>query len=651
MTNPHDSERGAPEQHGEDDAAAASARDFGLLGGLPVGLYRCTPEGRFLDVNATLVELLGYPDRATLLASPSPGLYVRPSDRRRWLELLDRDGVVRDFETQLRRPDGSLVWVRDSACASRAGREPLTSYLGIVVDVTQGKIADEVLRRSEERFLLAARATKDTLWDWDFATDDIWWNEGITALYGYPPQAAGGMPEWIERVHPQDRERVVASLHTMAESGSHQWNEEYRFRRCDGSYAVVYNRGHVLRDADGSPMRMIGAMMDITERHALEGQLRHAMKMEAVGRLAGGIAHDFNNLLTAILGHTDLVLSGLGADDANRSAVEEVSSAAHRAAALTRQLLAFSRKQTLQPQRLDLNGVVASMDKMLRRLIGEEIVLSTQLADRLGAVRADQGQLEQVIVNLVVNARDAMPRGGTLRLATTNAALGESKRDVAPGPYVRLAVSDDGVGMPPETLARIFEPFFTTKDVGQGTGLGLATVYGIVRQSGGYIEVTSDVGRGTTFDIFLPRLVDDLDQAPPSGDPRPPTGGSETILLVEDEPSVRRLARRVLERLGYAIIEAANGAAALATANERAGTIDLLLTDVVMPEMRGNELAAALAPLRPDMAVLFISGYTDGAVDLTSVRAAGSAFLAKPFTPDALARKVRDLLDARAALR
>ena len=622
---------------------------LGSLDGLPVGLYRCTPEGRFLDVNATLVELLGYPDRATLLASPSPGLYVRPSDRRRWLELLERDGVVRDFETQLRRPDGSMIWVRDSAYASRDEGEPLTSYIGIVVDVTEGKVADEMLRRSEERFLLAARATMDTLWDWDFATDDIWWNEGITARYGYAPQAAGGMPEWIERVHPKDRERVVASLHTMAESGSHHWNEEYRFRRADGTYAVVYNRGHVLRDAQGVPMRMIGAMMDITERHALEGQLRHAMKMEAVGRLAGGIAHDFNNLLTAILGHTDLVLTALPADDTNRPAVEEVSAAAHRAAALTRQLLAFSRKQTLEPRRLVLNGVVASMEKMLRRLIGEEIVLSTQLDERLGAVRADQSQLEQVIVNLVVNARDAMPRGGTLRLTTSNAALGESKRDVAPGPYVRLSVSDDGIGMAPDTLAHVFEPFFTTKDIGQGTGLGLATVYGIVRQSGGYIEVKSDVGRGTTFDINLPRLVDDLDQEPLTVTAHPATGGSETILLVEDEPSVRRLARRVLERLGYEILEAASGAAALAAAGERDGPIDLLLTDVVMPGLRGDELAAQLAPLRPDMVVLYISGYTDGAMDLGAVRAAGSEFLAKPFTPEALARKVRDLLDARSA--
>ena len=642
MTEPFD-----PEAHVRPSALSSDARRLGALDLLPIGLYHSTPGGRFLDANDALVRLLGFQDRDQLMAAGSPGLYSRPADRAQWLELLGREGVVSDYETRLRRADGSEIWVRDSAHATRDDRGQMVSVVGALVDITRHKEADELLRRSEERFLLAARATKDTLWDWDFATDDIWWNEGITTQFGYAPQQAGGMPEWVERIHPDDRERVVASLHRVAESGAHVWLEEYRFRRANGSYAAVYDRGYVLRDGQGQPMRMIGAVMDVTERQTLETQLRHAQKMEAVGRLAGGIAHDFNNLLTAILGHTDMVLGELPADDRHRPPIEDVRAAAQRAATLTGQLLAFSRRQTLQPRPLDLNQVVSSMEQMLRRLIGEDVRLVTRLDERIGAVRADQSQVEQVVANLVVNARDALPRGGTVRLETANAVIGATARGPAPGPYVRLTVHDDGVGMTPDVMASIFEPFFTTKEIGKGTGLGLATVYGIVQQSGGHIEVRSELGAGATFDVYLPRLPDE--PAAPASDAAdaPAAGGSETILLVEDEAAVRRLARRVLERHGYVVLEAADGPAALILSAARSGPIHLLVTDVVMPGMRGDELARRLCGDRKELGVLYISGYTDGAVDLATAHAAGHEFLAKPFMPDALARTVRGLLDRR----
>ena len=289
---------------------AAPDRHAGLLDDVPVGLYRCTPDGRLLDVNAALVALLGFPDHQTLLGTPTPLLYNRAGDRERWLATLERDGVVRDFEIQIRRGDGSLIWVEDSAHAFRDAQGRVTNYVGVLVDVTERRQSDEALRRSEERFLLAARATKDTLWDWDFASDDIWWNEGITSVFGYPPHQAGDFMTWTTRLHPDDRDQVVSGIQAVVAGGGTSWADDYRFRRADGTYAFVYNRAYVQRDNDGRAARMIGAMMDITHRHALETQLRHAQKMEAVGRLAGGIAHDFNNLLTAIIGHTDLVQIG-----------------------------------------------------------------------------------------------------------------------------------------------------------------------------------------------------------------------------------------------------------------------------------------------------------------------------------------------------
>jgi signal transduction histidine kinase/ActR/RegA family two-component response regulator len=384
-----------------------------------------------------------------------------------------------------------------------------------------------------------------------------------------------------------------------------------------------------------------------------QGQLEQAQKMDAVGRLAGGVAHDFNNLLTVILGRTDILLHPLKPEDPMRRGIELIQRTAGRAADLTRQLLAFSRKQVLEPVVLDLSAVTTDMKDMLGRLIGEDIALLTTPTPGLGRVKADRGQIEQVIMNLAVNARDAMPQGGRLIVETADIDLDDEyvRRHVGarPGPHVMLAVSDTGTGIPHEIQPQIFEPFFTTKEQGKGTGLGLATVYGIVKQSGGYIEVDSEPGQGTTFRVYLPRL--DAEPAPVDRSARPAAaaGGTETILLVEDEEGVRELARDILRASGYTVLEARNGPEALLLCERHQGPLDMLLTDVVMPRMSGRELAERLAPLRPDLSVLYMSGYTDDAVIRHGVLGAGTSFLQKPFTPAALVLHVRETLDLTAA--
>lgn len=389
---------------------------------------------------------------------------------------------------------------------------------------------------------------------------------------------------------------------------------------------------------------------DLTEQFSLQEQLRQAQKVEAIGTLAGGIAHDFNNLLTAIIGYSDLTIRKLEESDPLRSNIEEIMKAAARAASLTRQLLAFGRKQILQPKILDINEVVADTSKMLRRLIGEDIELITVLHSSLGQVKADPSQIDQIILNLAVNARDALPHGGKLIIETANVELDDAYArrhiGVQPGRYVMLAVSDNGTGMSPEIQRHIFEPFYTTKAVDKGTGLGLSTVYGVVKQSGGNIWVYSEVGKGTTFKIYLPRIERAVELKVAIADSSDAPRGTETILLVEDEELVRNLARTILEERGYRILEARDGQEALSICEQHADPIHLLLTDMVMPQMSGHELCKRCQPLRPGMRVLFVSGYTDAGIVHHGGLDDDVAFLQKPFTPDTLLCKVRDVLDA-----
>jgi nitrogen-specific signal transduction histidine kinase/ActR/RegA family two-component response regulator len=406
-------------------------------------------------------------------------------------------------------------------------------------------------------------------------------------------------------------------------------------------------RGIYQYDPHGKPERMLGILMDITERKRFEAQFRQAQKMEAIGALAGGVAHDFNNLLTVILGSCNFLLQDLS-PGSMRSDVEQIKKAGERAVSLTQQLLAFSRKQVLQPKILDLNDLVAETEKMLRRLIGEDIDLLTVPMPGLGLVKADPGQIQQVIMNLAVNARDAMPEGGKLTIETENVDIDQlyllKHPEARIGRYVMLAVSDNGIGMDRETRARIFEPFFSTKEPGKGTGLGLATVYGIVKQSDGFIYVYSEPGKGATFKIYVPRVEGEAVMPSGGGKEETESPGTGTVLVVEDESAVRGVVARVLRGKGYAVIEASDGAEALRAAREFSGEIHLVLTDVVMPGMSGRELISQIKAVRPGIKALFVSGYTGNAIVHHGILDSGVAFLQKPFTDDSLARKVREMI-------
>jgi PAS domain S-box-containing protein len=510
--------------------------------------------------------------------------------------------------------------------------------------------AVEALRESEERFRLVSKATNDALWDWDLLTNSVRWIEGVEALFGYTcEEVEQNLESWSNRIHPDDRDRTLASLHHTLAGEEAYWSAEYRYRCRNESYIYVLDRGYVLRDAAGKPTRMIGGMTDLTERRSLEAQLLQSQKTDAIGRLAGGVAHDFNNLLTVINGYSEMLMSMTPGGDPKRPLLADIRDAGERAANLTRQLLAFSRKQVLAPRILDLNEVVSNLQKILQRLIGEDVHISSVLAPDLRRVKVDPGQLEQVIINLAVNARDAMPRGGRLTIETENVQYvlenpREEEADGSPQTFVALTISDTGCGMSPEVQARIFEPFFTTKEPGKGTGLGLATVFGIVKQSDGLIDVESKPGAGTSFRILFPAVLEQVNPGPLRDSP---VGrGNETVLLVEDADAVRRVARRALETHGYRVLEARNGREALGVIESHERSIHLVVTDVVMPEMSGRELVEHLRRRRAGAKVLFMSGYTDDAVVRNGVTQATDAFLQKPFTPLALARKVREVLEA-----
>jgi two-component system cell cycle sensor histidine kinase/response regulator CckA len=507
----------------------------------------------------------------------------------------------------------------------------------------------QTLRRNEERTNYALGAAHTGVWEFYLVTRELTWSETMGPLFGLTPGHVPASPEAVlARIHPDDRAMVEDCVVQAARDGT-DLEVEFRVAWPDGDAHWLAARGRVLRDENDRPMRMLGIGTDISDRKSLEAQLHQAQKLEAVGLLAGGIAHDFNNILSVILSYSEFLLQEVGSTSPLRGDLEAIHKAGKRAADLTRQVLAFSRQQVLAPKILDLNDVIVIVSNMLTRVLGEDIELETNLATDLGKVKADPGQIEQVIVNLVVNARDAMPRGGTLTIETSNARLDDADAaahiGVTPGRHVMIAVSDTGEGMDKTTQSRIFEPFFTTKERGKGTGLGLSTVFGIVQQSGGTIWVYSEPHVGTTFKVYLPRVPDQA-SPPRVGSARPPQSrGGETVLLVEDDDQVRAVASSILENAGYRVLPAATPAEAFAICAEHGLEIDLLLTDVVMPKMSGRELAEQIVALQASVKVLFMSGYTDDAIVRHGVRDSGVAFLQKPLTPAALTRKVREVLD------
>jgi PAS domain S-box-containing protein len=554
----------------------------------------------------------------------------------------------RPVDLEARRADGSTFWAEATLADLGLGQEQGSTV--IFRDVSERHAAEDALRESQEQLAFALEAGRMGTWDWQMTAGTIRWSESLEAIVGIPKGSFGGTYEaFVELVHPDDRQTLRQALE-RANATDGEYVAECRMGPPGAQTVQLVTQGRVVRDAFGEPIRLVGVALDVTARRELESQLRHAQKMESVGRLAGGIAHDFNNLLTAITGHGDLLAQSFDADDPLQVDIAAINAAASRAATLTRQLLAYGRQSLLQPEPVDLNAVVSDIEPMLRRLIGEDIELRTELAPDLGWVQADVGQLDQVILNLVVNARDALNGGGSIVLSTANVTLDATDIADVPGAregrYVSISVSDTGIGIDAATLGRIFEPYFTTKERGRGTGLGLATVHGIVEQSGGHVDVKSTVGEGTTIRVFLPRQADPHSGPAPVANPTgEPEGGHETILLAEDEESVRRLTAMLLERAGYRVIAAADGKAALDAAAAHEGRIDLLLTDVIMPGLNGRQLADRFATIHPEARVLFMSGYAGEALSAQGVLDSSVAFLAKPFVPSELARKVREALD------
>ena len=541
-------------------------------------------------------------------------------------------------------------WFSTTAAPLQAHDGAPPACVHVFRDITERKLNEEALRKSKEHLALAQNVVEMASWEMDLKTGSMTWSEGIFKLMGLkPPDEPFPIANPYKYVHPEDRERLQREL-SEAVTSRKPLSTEFRIVRLnDNEVRNISIVSKSIYDKSGDAVRLIGTTHDITERKKLEEQLVQAQKMEAVGRLAGGVAHDFNNLLTIILGRGQLAIEKLGPDDPNRESLDEIMKAGDRAAGLTRQLLAFSRRQVLQPRVLDLNAVVTDLSKLLRRLIGEDIQLSTTLARGLGQIKADPGQTEQVIMNLAVNARDAMPRGGQLTIETANVELDEnwarSRPYASPGSYVMISVSDTGIGIDDEVKPHIFEPFFTTKEKGKGTGLGLATVYGIVKQTGGNISVYSEPGKGATFKIYFPRIDKRHAADAQILENQIARGGHETILLVEDEASVRKYAKDILQSKGYLVLEAANGQMALDVSRNHQGTIQMMLTDVVMPGMSGRELADRLSPLRPDMKIIFMSGYTDDAIVRHGILGSGVSFIQKPFSPAVMARKIREVLD------
>ncbi len=613
-----------------------------------------TPEGRHFYQNQAFTELLGE------LGEGSPAsAYVDKTVCEEVFATIMAGGRW-DGEVEMYGRDGRVVSVYLRAYANRDRADRVVCLVGIHTDITARKRAEAALRESEERYRtlvnnlpgLAYRCRNDEQWTM------LFFSQGVEQLTGYPAAdfIDNAVRSFVSIIHPDDRLAVDRAVQAGVQ-GRQPYEMEYRLIRADNEIAWVYEKGQGIFDPSGSLLWLDGVIVDITEQrqaHAekerLQAQLLQAQKMESVGRLAGGVAHDFNNMLQTILGYADLALGAPRLEDALHEYLLEIRQAARRSADLTRQLLAFARKQTVSPLVLDLNDTVASMLKMLQRLIGEDITLAWLPGHELWSVRIDPSQVDQLLANLMVNARDAISGPGTISIKTGNVALDPAfcarRPGAVVGEYVLLTVTDDGCGMDEATLAHVFEPFFTTKEQDKGTGLGLATVYGIVKQNSGFIDIDSVPGQGTSCRIYLPRFgaAGMAVEMAAGQQPRAAEGGTETVLVVEDEEAILKLGTRILGRLGYTVLAADGPAAALRLAEAYDGVIHLLLTDVVMPEMNGRELAGRLAALRPGIKRLFMSGYPADVIASHGVLEADLQLLQKPFTVTELAAKVREAL-------
>lgn len=787
----------------ERDQAQTLLRSF--VEAAPGVVYAKDRQGRILIGNRGTTDLIGLPPEvyvgrtdAELLNDPAQAATVMATDER-----VMASGQTEQLEEEVSFPDGRRAYWLSTKSPLRDADGTVVGLVGTSLDITDRKAAEARHLEVEERYRLAAQATNDAIWDWRISDGHVIWNEALTTLFGHP-LAETTAQWWLDHIHPDDRARVDADIHAVIEGGGTSWNSEYRFRRADGSFAPVLDRGTVLRGGVGEPLRMIGAMLDLTvrntaeaalakseerlrfateagdmgfwdvdlvrdeliwpartkamfgispgvavtlrdfydgihpddseatfaafaaaadparralydveyrtvgkedgvvrwvaakgrghfegdrcvrvvgvaieitarkladarlqelnehlesrvleevaERTRVEDALRQSQKMEAVGQLTGGIAHDFNNMLATVIGPLDLLAMRMGDSDPRaKRYIDMAIDGATRAAQLTQRLLAFSRQQPLQPVPLDVNHLVAGMSDLLMHSLGSSIRLETVFAADLWRTFADANQLENVILNLAVNARDALPGGGRLVVETANCRIASApdamRADVPTGEYVLITVADNGGGMPPEVIAKAFDPFFTTKKVGQGTGLGLSQVYGFVRQSAGHVKIHSSLGKGTTVALYLPRREGEIDAGPstPPADSRPLSGGRELVLVVEDEPGVRQFSIEALSELGYPVL-AADGAAGALALLEQHPDIALLFTDVVMPEVNGRQLADEALKRRPDLKVLFTTGYSRNALEHDGVLDPAVHVIGKPFTLEDLALRVRAVL-------
>jgi two-component system cell cycle sensor histidine kinase/response regulator CckA len=556
-------------------------------------------------------------------------------------------------EVERIRKDGQRLYVSVAVSPIRRSDGEVIGASSIKRDVTERRQAQEALSLSQERLQLALSAARMGTWRWDPSSDVLSWDEGLRALFGLDSsRLVTAYAELLERIHPDDRPQVQDALQ-RALAGEDALDVQFRTLHSSGQHRWMVSQGRVVRDAASQVRYVTGVCLDVTDRKLLEERLRQAQRMDSIGQLAGGIAHEANNMMSVVLGCADYVLQRTDLIDAVRQDVDQIWRAAKRTAGITQQLLAFSRRQVLQPQVLDLNTTVRELESILSRALGESRGLRMHLSPSLGAVRADPGQLEQVLLNLTLNARDAMGEGGRLTIETMNVVLDEAYVAAKPvetltaGEYAALVVTDTGHGMDRATLARIFEPFFTTKGVGEGTGLGLSTVYGIVKQSGGFIWAYSEAGLGTTFKLYFPLVAVSREPAAPEA-PAPSGSSSEVVLVVEDEPMVRNIMARTLRDCGYGVMEAATGNEALQLIEAEQGQISLIIADLVMPEMGGRELATRATERWPSIPILFTSGYTGLDVIRRGLLEEGREFVQKPLAPEELARKVRELVDANA---
>jgi two-component system cell cycle sensor histidine kinase/response regulator CckA len=617
-----------------------------LIESLGAIVWEADPETfQFRFVNAHAETVLGYPVRQWIDEPDFWRGHTHPDDVQWCTEFcLDavRNGRDHHFEYRMIAADGRVVWLRDAVTVERSASGG-TRMRGFMTDITDRKTAEEALHASEQQLQLAFEVASMGVAEHDHTLNRTTFFDNLIRVLGFEPGTVDATIEWLlTRIHPDDRaqaERAYADLIT----GGTVADLHYRIVWPDGGIRWLLVRNRTFSNERGQPVRTVGVAMDVTARKELEDQFRQMQKMEALGQLAGGVAHDFNNLLTVIEGYGQVLHDEWTGQEQGRRDLAEILRASERAKVLTHQLLAFSRKQVVRPTLIDLNATIRNLSRMLARVIGENIELDLQL-DEVPPVIADVGQIEQVVMNLSVNARDAMPFGGRLTIRTDRVVMdtpAARARGLDAGEYAALVVSDTGSGMTADVQHRIFEPFFTTKAVGKGTGLGLSTVYGIVTQSSGHIEVASEPGTGTTFRVHLPRGVGRIAEAVPDR-PRP-MHGVETVLLVEDEPMVLDMGSRVLRSHGYRVLAASNAAEALHVARGHVGKIDLLLTDVVMPGLPGPELAARLETVAPGLRVLYVSGYANDSV--ARLTEEGISFLAKPFSGEALAARVREVLD------